>query len=56
MKNIKEMTMEEIKNALGYDFKLVTEHSKVQLHDITVQLQERQACLQIFSIASTARL
>lgn len=34
MKNIKEMTMEEIKNALGYDFKLVTEHSKVQLHDI----------------------
>lgn len=34
MKNIKEMTMEEIKNALGYDFKLVTEHNKVQLHDI----------------------
>ena len=28
MKNIKEMTMEEIKYALGYDFKLVTEHSK----------------------------
>lgn len=34
MENVKEMTMEEIKNALGYDFKLVTEHSKVQLHDI----------------------
>lgn len=28
MNNIKEMTMEEIKKALGYDFKLVTEHSK----------------------------
>ena len=34
MNNIKEMTMEEIKNALGYDFKLVTEHSKVQLTEI----------------------
>ena len=34
MKEIKEMTMEEIKNALGYDFKLVTEHSKVQLTEI----------------------
>lgn len=36
MKDIKEMTMEEIKNALGYDFKLVTEHSKVQLIEIEV--------------------
>lgn len=36
MKEIKEMTMEEIKNALGYDFKLVTEHSKVQLTEIEV--------------------
>lgn len=36
MNNIKEMTMEEIKNALGYDFKLVTEHSKVQLTEIEV--------------------
>lgn len=34
MNNIKEMTMEEIKKALGYDFKLVTEHSKIQLCDI----------------------
>lgn len=34
MNNIKEMTMEEIKSALGYDFKLVTEHSKVQLTEI----------------------
>ncbi len=34
MKDIKEMTMEEIKNALGYDFKLVTEHSKIQLCDV----------------------
>ena len=34
MNNIKEMTMEEIKKALGYDFKLVTEHSKIQLCDV----------------------
>lgn len=36
MNNIKEMTMEEIKNALGYNFKLVTEHSKVHLTEIKV--------------------
>jgi len=36
MNNIKEMTMEEIKNALGYNFKLVTEHSKVQLKESEV--------------------
>ena len=34
MNNIKEMTMEEIKKALGYDFKLVTEHSKIQPCDV----------------------
>lgn len=34
MENIKEMTIEEIAQALGYDIKIVKEHSKVQLADI----------------------
>lgn len=34
MENIKEMTIEEIAQALGYDIKIVKEHSKVQLANI----------------------
>ena len=34
MTEIKEMTIEEITKALGYDVKIVKEHSKVQLADI----------------------
>lgn len=34
MNNIKEMTIEEITKALGYEVKIVKEHSKVQLADI----------------------
>lgn len=34
MEEIKEMTMEEVKKALGYDFKLVTEHKKMLLSDV----------------------
>ncbi len=31
---VKEMTMQEIKDELGYDFTLVTEHKKVKLADV----------------------
>lgn len=34
MNNIKEMTIEEIEKILGYEVKIVKEHSKVQLADI----------------------
>jgi len=33
--NVKEMTIEEIKKELGYDFKLVEEHQKVKLSELT---------------------
>lgn len=36
MNNIKEMTMDEVKKALGYDFKLVTEHKKMLLSDVGI--------------------
>lgn len=34
MNNIKEMTIEEIEKILGYEVKIVKEHSKIQLTDI----------------------
>lgn len=36
MEKIKEMTMTEVKKALGYDFKLVTEHKKMLLSDVSI--------------------
>lgn len=36
MNNIKEMTMDEVKKALGYDFKLVTEHKKMLLSNVGI--------------------